>query len=350
MDVLLVFTQLMLGALGVLGVATSSPDAWGAQLARVGVGLVLTIIVGRLKPRVIAKLSPYAYVTVLLMLILVLIIGSSPAGSDSKRWLLIGGFSLQPSELMKVTVVAYLTAFFYNHMGEWEIWRPMAVIGLAAGLIVIEPDVSTALFIFVLAFTIMIAAGTTLVRLASISVSAALFAVLIASTYLRQYTYIFSRIQGYLDMRGAQAEVEGISYQAAQAARTLARAGVFGIGPGRPLYVPEADTDMIAISIGHALGFVGILTLILLFVVIAGRGLRIASVLKGPGSLLAAGATAYICGQAALNLLVASGALPVTGIPLPFVSYGLNSIVSVSIAMGFLHSSYNQAKAEGLIP
>jgi cell division protein FtsW len=104
---------------------------------------------------------------------------------------------------------------------------------------------------------------------------------------------------------------------------------------------------MIAVSIGHSLGLLGMLTVVALYVVIAVRGIRIAGSLSGPGSLLAAGATAYICGQASLNLLVAAGLLPVTGVPLPFVSYGMNSLISVAIAMGFIHSAHRQAHQEG---
>lgn len=348
MDPLLIFAQLMLSVLGVLGVATSSPEDWPAQLARVGVALLLTYIVSRIKPKTVVKLSPWAYGSVLLLLIAVLFIGTSPAGSDSKRWILIGGFSLQPSELMKVTVIAYLTAFFHNHLGDWQIWRPMIVIGLAAGAIVAEPNVSTAAFIFLLAIAIMVAAGTSFVRLFSILTAAALIAVLLAGPYLSQFSYFGDRLSGWRDLWGAQEETQTTSYQALQARRALLKAGIFGIGPGRPVSVPAADTDMISISVAHALGLIGIISIFCAYFIIAGRGIRIASSLEGPGSLLAAGATTYLCGQAALNLLVASGLLPVTGIPLPFVSYGFNSLISAAIAMGFIHSSYRQAKGEGV--
>ena len=347
MDRLLVFVQLTLGALGVLGVATSAPSSWPSHLARVLLALVVTIVVSKIPPRAVVRMSPYAYGGVLLLLLAVLVVGASPAGSDSKRWLLVGGFALQPSELMKVTVIAYLTAFFYNHLGNWQIWRPMVVMGFAAGAIVAEPDVSTAAFIFALAFAIMLAAGTTLVRLLSISTAAALIAVLVAGPYLSQFSYIGERITGFSDLWGAQAQAQTASYQALQAQRTLTRAGLFGVGPGRPIAVPEADTDMVSISIGHSLGLVGVAIMFALYLIVAVRGTRVAAAISGPGSLLAAGATAYICGQAALNLLVASGLLPVTGIPLPFVSYGLNSLLSVGVAMGFIHIAYRQAVAEG---
>lgn len=350
MDRILVTVQVMLGALGILGVAAARPEYALEHALRFAICFGITVAVSRIPTRVVVKASPFAYVGVLFLLALTLVIGESPAGSDSKRWILIGSFALQPSELMKVTVIAYLTAFFHNHLGNWEIWRPMIVIGAAAGLIVAEPDVSTALFIFALAFAIMLAAGTTLTRLVSISTAAALIAVLVAGPYLSQFGYLQDRLQGFTDLWGDQTLAQEESYQAVQARRALLRAGVFGIGVGRPNYVPERETDMVAVSIGQALGLAGIATLIGLFIVIGGRGLRIASARAGPGSLLAAGATTYICGQASLNLLVASGLFPITGIPLPFVSYGLNSLVSVSIAMGLIHAVYREARAEGVHP
>jgi len=346
MDPLLLTIQLLLGALGILGVATAEPSLALEHGLRFAAALLLTVLVSRLRPMAIVRLSPAAYLSVLAMLILVLIVGVSPAGSESKRWLLIGGVSLQPSELMKVAVIAYLTAFFHNHLGDWQIWRPMVVIGLAAGLIVVEPDVSTAAFLFALAFAVMIAAGTSITRLLSISAFAGLIALLVAGSYLSQFTYIGERLAGFQDLWGEQSQVSSTSYQSYRAQRTLMEAGIVGIGPGRPNYVPESETDMVAVSVGQALGFLGILTLIALYVLLAGRGIRIAAAKPGPGSLLAAGATAYICGQAAINLLVASGLFPVTGIPLPFVSYGLNSLISVSIATGFIHSAYRESRRQ----
>lgn len=349
MDGLLIIVQLVLGALGVVGVAASEPSLWTTQVMRVIIGLVITVIVAQVPAKNIVKLSPYAYLGVLFLLVLTLFIGISPEGSSSRRWLAIGGFTLQPSELMKVTVIAYLTGFFYNHLGNWQIWRPMLMLGLAAGTIVAEPDVSTALFVFLLAFVMMIAAGTTLVRLFSISITAALIAVIFAGPYLSQYSYIGERLGGYFDFRGERIDARGSSYQAVQAQRSLLRAGITGIGPGRPVYVPEADTDMVVISLGQSLGLLGVATLFALYFVIAARGIEVASSITGPGALLSVGATIYISLQAGLNLLVASGLVPITGIPLPFVSYGFNSLISVSIAMGFIHSAAREANQAGVV-
>ena len=344
MDRLLLIAQLWLGALGVLGVAAAAPGLALEHGLRVLAALVVTIVVARLPIRGIVRASPWLYTGTLLLLGLVLVIGVSPAGSEAKRWLLIGGFTVQPSELMKVAVIAYLAAFFHNHLGDWQIWRPMVVVGLAAGLIVAEPDVSTALFLFALAFAVMLAAGTTLTRLLSISTAAALIALVVGAPYLSQFGYLSERIVGFQDLWGPQQAVQSSSYQAYQAREALASGGAVGIGAGRPIRVPEAETDMVAIAIGRSLGLVGIGGLIVLYLIVASRGLRIAAARAGPGSLLAAGATAYLCGQAALNLLVASGLFPITGVPLPFVSYGLNSLVSVAIAFGFLHAAQRDAR------
>lgn len=350
MDRLLLTAQAVLGALGILGVAAAAPDLAGEHALRVGAALALTVAVARLPVARVVRASPWLYGGTLLLLVAVLFIGVAPAGSDARRWLLVGGVSIQPSELMKVAVIAYLAAFFWNHLGDWQIWRPMLVVGLAAGAIVAQPDVSTAAFLFALAFAVMLAAGTTLARLVSITVAAALVAVVIGGPYLSQFSYLGERIAGFQDLWGAQEAIRSTSYQAYRAQEALQAGGWIGVGPGLPVRVPEADTDMVAVALGRTLGLLGMATLIATYLLVASRGLRIAAAQAGPGALLAAGATAYVTGQAALNLLVASGLLPVTGIPLPFVSYGLNSLVSVAIAFGFLHAAHREAVRAGAIP
>lgn len=347
MDPLLLTLQVLLGAFGVLGVAAAEPGEAVAQALRFAAAMLLTFAVARFKPIGIVRLAPLGYAATLAMLLAVLVVGISPDGSEARRWLLVGPVTFQPSELMKVVVVAYLAAFFHNHLGDWHIWRPMLVIGIAAGVVVMQPNVSTALFIFALAFAIMLAAGTSLTRLLSISLSAAVVAVVVGGPYLAQYSYLADRITGFADLWGDQVDVQGTSFQASRARAALERAGLLGIGPSRPVNVPEAATDMVAVAVGQSLGLVGMLTLVSAFVLMVARSLRIAGAARGPGALLAAGAAAYVGGQAALNLLVAAGLLPVTGVPLPFVSYGLNSLMSVSIAMGFVHSAFREARARG---
>ena len=346
MDRYLLTIQIVLGAFGVLAVTTGRPELGLEQTARVVLGLLATIVVARIPAIQIIKISPYSYILTLFLLLAVIFFGSSPIGSESKRWLSIGESTFQPSEFMKVAIIAYLAAFLYNHLGNWQIWRPMVVVGSAAGLIVAQPDISTAVFLFALALAIMLAAGTPMARLVSISIAAALIALLLAGSYLSQFNYIGNRVVGFMDFVTEREHTDSLSFQSVMAQRTLQRAGFLGIGPGHLTRVPESWTDMVAVNIAQALGLTGIATITTLFILFAVRGLQISSCLSGPSSILAAGATAYICGQAGLNLLVSAGLVPVTGISLPFVSYGLNSLISVSVAAGFLHSGFRALPKE----
>lgn len=350
MDRTLLFVQLALGALGVVGVAGREPSQAFEHGTRVLLAMLLTIAVSRLSPRVVTKLSPFLFVGVLGLLVAVLFVGVSPEGSESKRWLDLGGFTLQPSEFMKIAVIAYLTAFFYNHLGDWHIWRPMLVIGFAVAAVVAQPNLSTGLFIFVLAFGVMVIAGISAARLVSISAAAAVIGLLVGGSYLSEFSYMKDRLIGYADLWGDQSLAEDTSFQALAAREAMTIGGLTGIGPGRYVAVPEAETDFVAVSISQSLGLVGVSSLIALYLVLGARAIAIGRAVTGPASLLAGGAAAYLCGQAAINLLVASGLFPVTGMPLPGVSYGFNSLLSVGIAFGFVHIAYRQARAEAPVP
>lgn len=344
MDPVLLTIQLMLGGLGVLGVATGDPSVVLEHASRFLGCVLLTVAVSHIKPRLVVRFSPAFYLGTLFLLILVLIIGISPVGSDSKRWLDLGFFTFQPSEIMKVAVIAYLATFFHNHIEQTPIGRPTLVIGVACGLIVLQPDLGTSVFIFLLALGIMFIGPVKPQKVFAVGSFALVVGALMGSLLLSDFTYFADRLDSFFDLHGEQELAQDVSFQAVQARRTIMRAGLTGFGPGRPSVVPEAETDMVAIALTQSLGLLGIGTVIMLYILFGIRGIKIASSLGGPGSLLAAGATIYICGQAGVNLAVASGLLPITGIPLPFMSYGLNSLVSVSIASGFIHSAYRQVR------
>jgi cell division protein FtsW len=348
-DPLLLMLQLLLTALGVLGVAAAAPDLTVEHAGRALVGFALVATVAYIPTRWVVRVTPLAYLVTVALLGAVLVVGVSPDGLDARRWLALGGLpmTLQPSELMKVVIIAYLASFFHNHRGNWEIWRPMVVVGLAAGLVMAQPNISTAVFIFLLAFAIMVASGTSLQRLLSITTAAGVVASVIGAPYLSRLEYLGRRWDGFLGSLSGEVDVQGIGFQADRARAALQGAGLFGIGPGRPVRVPEAETDMIAVAIGQSLGLLGAAVLVLLFALMVGRIFQIASLARGPSALLAAGTGLYIGGQAAINLLVAAGLMPITGVPLPLVSYGFNSMLSVSVALGFVHAAFRQARAAG---
>lgn len=347
MDPLLLTLQLLLGAFGVVGVATAAPEETWAHAGRFALAFGVTLLVGRVPTRLVVRFAPLLYLGSVALLVVVLVVGIAPDTGNAVRWIGLGIGTVQPSELVKVAVIAYLAAFFHNHLGDWQIWRPMVVVGVAAGLIVLQPNISTALFLFALAFAIMIAAGTSLQRLVAIGAAAAVIAVAVGAPYLSRLDYLGERLRGFQDARAGTIDALGAGFQAAQARRALERAGLFGVGPSRPLTVPAADTDMIAISVAQALGLVGVAVLVIAFVLLVARTFRIAAAARGPAALLAAGTGLYVAGQASLNLLVAAGLLPVTGVALPLVSYGFNSAFSVSIALGFVHAAYRESRARG---
>lgn len=348
MDPLLLTLQLLLGAYGVLGVATAAPELTLDQGVRLLVAFAVTLVVARLPSRWVVRWAGPVYAITLLLLALVPFVGLAPDTGDARRWLDVGGgLTFQPSELAKVAVIAYLAAFFHHHLGHWQIWRPIVMVGLAAGLIVLQPNVSTALFLFALAFALMIAAGTSLQRLVSIGTAAALIAVAIGAPYLSRLDYLHERLRGFAGALGEGGTPNAAFEQVDRARMALERAGAFGVGPSRPIFVPADHTDMISVSLAQALGLAGLAVLVVAFVLLVGRTFRIAAAARGPAALLAAGAGLYIGGQASLNLLVAAGLLPVTGVPLPFVSYGINSAISVSIALGFVHMTFREARAQG---
>ena len=348
MDRYLLTIQIVLGAFGVLAVATGRPELGLEQAARVILGLLATIFVARIPAIQIVKISPYAYILTLFLLLAVIFFGSSPIGSESKRWLSIGESTFQPSEFMKVAIIAYLASLLLQP---------------SRGLADLEADGGGRL-------RGRTHRGTTRHQHCSVHLRPrprdhAGGRNPDGKTRKHQHRRRPDRPvarwlvpqpvqlhrQSRRGVRGLVTEREhtdSLSFQSVMAQRTLQRAGFLGIGPGHLTRVPESWTDMVAVNIAQALGLTGIATITTLFILFAVRGLQISSRLSGPSSILAAGATAYICGQAGLNLLVSAGLVPVTGISLPFVSYGLNSLISVSVAAGFLHSGFRALPKEPL--
>lgn len=348
MDPVILAVQLALTAFGVLGVATAEPGMLTDQLIRGVLSLLLSAGVGQLSPRGVMRLSTPFFLTMVVLLVAVLFVGITSEGSDSTRWLLIPGigFTFQPSELMKVAVIAYMASFFQNHLGNWRIGRPVLVIGIAAGLVIAQPNISTGVFIALLTFGIMVAAKTRVDHLLAITFMGFVGAVIVGSVIYSNFRYAANRVLGFMDLWQGASLADTLNFQSLAARRALSQGGLFGIGGGHAVNVPEVHTDFIAAALGQATGLIGILTIILLFFIILFRGMNLGGAVTGPASLLAAGATLYITAQAALNLIVALGMGPVTGAALPLVSYGMNSQISIGIAFGFLHLAAKELRRQ----
>ena len=295
-------------------------------LARDGVGKVKSITAPLLVASFVLVLAvhiPHVGVTV----------------NGARRWIGPGPFQFQPSELMKLALVLYATALLAKRPQRVHDLRELAkplllVVGSACLLVVTQPDLGTAM---VIAFTIaalLIAAGIPLGKLAVLAGGA--LAVVFLYAMVRPYAR--ARLTSFLD---PWAHASSTGFQAVQGQIAIGSGGLFGVGPGQSVqkifYLPEAPTDFILAVIAEELGAVGVCALLFLYGLIAYAGLRAAKAARSLHSaLIAVGVTALILSQALLNVFAVLGLAPLTGVPLPFVSYGSSSLIVMLAAMGLL--------------
>jgi cell division protein FtsW len=259
--------------------------------------------------------------------------------NGARRWIGPAQLQFQPSELMKLALVLYAATLLAKRPGRVndvrDLMKPLLfVVGAACLLVVTQPDLGTAM---VIAFTIcalLIAAGIPMRNLAIIAgvTLGLVFLYALARPYER------ARLTSFID---PWAHASGSGFQAVQGQIAIGSGGLFGAGPGQSVqkifYLPEAPTDFILAVIGEELGVVGVCGLLFLYGLIAYAGLRAA---KGARSLysalIAVGVTSLIVSQAILNVFAVLGLAPLTGVPLPFVSYGSSSLIVMLASMGLL--------------
>ena len=337
MDPILTLAQLLLLGLSLLGVTASAQSLLVPELLRIGVSLLITLIASRLSSRFLIRYSKTLFLANLVLLVITLKLGRGPAGVH--RWFYFHGFSFQPSELMKVVLVIYLAGYFEQWGTDYPILGPTLAVALSAGLVLIEPDFATGAFILFLAGLLMVLIGVPWRRLFAITASATLLVLAFSGLYLKHFHYVSQRFQGFLAFLHGQANPLGQAYQVLAGQRAILAAGLFGRGPGAPFPpIPVASSDMVAASVIWAGGWLSGLMLMFAYGLIFARGLQITAHTQGAASVLALGMTGYIVLQAALNFGVVLGVLPVTGVPMPLVSYGGTSMLIAGGALGLLHS------------
>jgi len=271
-----------------------------------------------------------------------LLAGLFPFGTmvnGSKCWYTIFGFSFQPSEMAKLALVICCAGLFARHpqgMHRWQLTlQPFAVLGLVAGLIVLEPDMGTAAVIVMAMFIFYHSAGMKLRHLA-----VAAFPGLLGAAYMiHTHPYQLERLRSFF-FGGPEVELAG-GYQKVRSLIALGSGGLTGRGYFQGIekyfYLPEVTTDSILPVIGEELGFVATAVVTALFAALVWRGMVIAR--KAPdrfSGLVAAGVTCFFGVQALLNIAVATGSIPATGVTLPFVSYGGSSLLFSMIGVGLL--------------
>lgn len=296
-------------------------------------------------------------VLAVLLLAAVLIPGVGRVAGGARRWIVAGPLGFQPVEIAKLAVLLYV-AHFAAQRGiairnlRRGVLPPLIVTGLCAALVLRQPDMGSAIMLSGVSLGVLFLAGARLAHLGLVlaaAVPAAVAAVALAH-------YRLQRVLGFLD---PWADPQGRGFHVIQSLLAFGSGGLFGVGLGASsqkfFYLPERHTDFIFAIIGEELGLVGTGGLLVLFGLFTYRGLRIARAAPDRfGALLAAGITATVSGQALLNMGVATGLLPVTGIPLPFVSFGGSSLGMMMIKVGILLNisryAYREAPAASRRP
>ncbi len=275
------------------------------------------------------------------LLLLVLIPGFGVQVNGARRWLAAGPIQFQPSEVMKLALVLYVARHLGEHPKRMRGFRqavaPIAVVAAPACLlIVVEPDLGTTLVIAFSIAALLVAAGMPGRHLAALAAIAAGLVILLA---LAQ-PYERARLTSFLHP-WASATKSGAGYQAVQGQIALGSGGLLGVGLGRSVqkiyYLPEAQTDFILAVVGEELGVLGICGVVCLYGMIAYAGLRTARRAAGRyAKLLATGLTSLILCQGILNIFVVLGLAPLTGVPLPFISYAPTNLCIMLAAVGLL--------------
>ncbi|MCX8117189.1 MAG: putative lipid II flippase FtsW [Desulfobacterota bacterium] len=282
-----------------------------------------------------------------LLLVAVLIPGVGHKAGGAMRWLKIGGFTFQPSELAKMGLIIFL-AYFLTKKEEkiksfsFGFLPTVFLSGLVIGLLLLEPDFGAALFLALIVFLLLFLSGARVIYLLGgvLLVAPLLYLLLMNAEY--RYKRLVSFLRPWEDPTGT-------SFQIIQSFLSFGSGGLFGLGLGegrqKLFFLPAPHTDFIFSMIGEELGLVGALGVVLLFFLIMVRGVQIGlSVQDRFGSFLALGITLMISLQAIINMAVVLGLLPTKGLTLPFVSYGGTSLMANFIGLGILLRLSTQAE------
>jgi len=270
--------------------------------------------------------------------LLVAVLGAGSEVNGATRWIGGGSLQIQPSELAKVALILYgadLLARKPKRARSLEGIMPfLLVTGASCLLIMLEPDMGTTMVIVFAVAATLVAAGARASDLGKIALVIGGLMLLMAVVE----PYRMARLTSFLN---PSASAEGAGFQAAQAKIALGSGGIFGVGIGngvsKAFYLPEAHTDMITAVIGEELGMAGITAIVGLFGLFGYAGLKIAQKAKDSYSkLLVAGLTSLVLVQATINLFAVMGLAPLTGVPLPFVSYGNSSLMATLFAVGLI--------------
>lgn len=310
------------------------------QLFGLGVGMLFLCILQHIHYKVWQRFVVPIFLIAIVLLVLVFIPGIGTTVYGAARWVELGPLSFQPSEVMKFAIILYLAAWFSSKgraktSDFFEGLVPfLALLSIVGFLIIKQPDTGTLGLIFLIALSIFFASGANLLHIMSLIGAGFVFLFIL----IKMAPY---RMQRFLVFMNPDHDPMGFGYQMTQALLALGSGGLFGVGLGQSRqkfnYLPEPVTDSIFAVLGEELGLIGTVTVVALFLFIAWRGLRIAAAAPDEfGRLLAIGIVSWIVFQAFINISAITGLIPLTGIPLPFISYGGTSLAVLLAAVGIL--------------
>lgn len=349
-DLLLLFTILALVLSGLIMILSASSVKaeklfsnsyffFFNQLKYLVIALVISVIAYKFKYRKLKDLAPYLLLLALFLLVLVLIPGIGIKTSGSRRWLPLGPVNFQPSEVAKLAVIIYLAAYIEKNRKQLKKFKkgvlpPLLVVLLIFGLILLEPDLGTAVTLSAVSASVIFVGGIKISLFIGLGIFSTIlfFAAIILEPYRRE------RLLTFID---PWQEPLTDGYHIIQSLLALGSGGLFGVGAGNShqkfLYLPEPGTDFIFAVLGEEFGLIGTLIIVSLYFLLAWRGLRIASKVEDPfGSMMALGITLMVVIQALINMYVVTSLMPVTGITLPLISYGGSSLVINLTALSLL--------------
>jgi len=346
---LLGFTLLGFGFLMVTSASLHLGDKFGApfyyswkHLFSIFIGMAGGLIVMQVPSNLWQKYSVHLFVFGLVLLVMVLIPGIGRSAGGATRWIPLGIFNLQSSEFMKLFVILYMAGYLVRRHVEVRhtikgFAYPMLLLGLASGLIILEPDMGTTIVILVTALGMLFLGGAQLMQFVLLIgvVGSALAALILTSDYR------MARFTGYLD---PWADVNGSGYQLAQALIAFGRGEWTGVGYGngiqKQFYLPEAHNDFLMAVIGEEFGLLGTVVVVLVLSLFVWRAFTIGTeaLMKSRrfAAYVAWGIAVWMGFQAFVNIGVNVGLLPTKGITLPFMSFGGNSIIVACLALAML--------------
>ncbi len=347
----LVLGLALLALYGQVVLYSASGQDWESVMRgsiRIGLGAVAMLALAQVKPAFLRRLTPWLYILGVVLLLIVDVIGY--VGKGAQRWLDLGIIRFQPSEIMKLAV-PMMCAWYLRERAlppdGTSLAVLVAIIGVPAGLTILQPDLGTGLLITMAGVLVILLAGLQWQIIVGMGVAGALGA---WGGWFLLHDYQRQRVLTFLD---PQADPLGSGYHIIQSTIAIGSGGVFGKGylngsQGQLEFLPERSTDFIFAVIGEELGFVGLTILLLLYLLVVARAIYLATQTQDTFARLLAGSLALIFFvYVFINAGMVSGILPVVGVPLPLVSYGGTSMVTLLAGFGILMSFYSHRKFAG---